>query len=118
MGQKATGPVCYVTHVKEPSAVIKKRRGWFDWQRIVQQHIVNHYMVLCKRISFQTSNIVPHTLQEILYITAPGVSLSDGYVSYIRSHFYYYYCYYYYYYYYYYYTVSPHLELDYICQCY
>ena len=40
MGHKAVGPVCCVTHEKEPSALSKKRRGlpwcsWSDWQHIV-----------------------------------------------------------------------------------
>ena len=69
MGRKAVGPVCCVTHVKEPSALIEKRRGsprcsWFDWQHIAPQHLVNHYMVLCKRSRSHNSNVVPHTLQE------------------------------------------------------
>ena len=69
MGRKAVGPVCCVMHVKEPSALIEKRRGsprcsWFDWQHIAPQHLVNHYMVLCKRSRSHNSNVVPHTLQE------------------------------------------------------
>ena len=40
MGRNAIGPMCCVTHVKEPSALIEKRRGspwcsWFDWLHIV-----------------------------------------------------------------------------------
>ena len=69
MGRKAIGPVCCVINVKEPSALIEKRRGsprccWFDWQNIAPQLLVNHYMVLCKRSRSHNSNIVPHTLQE------------------------------------------------------
>ncbi len=51
MGRKAVGPVCCVTHVKEPSALIVKRRSpprcsWFVWLHIAPQHLVNHYMVV------------------------------------------------------------------------
>ncbi len=55
MGRKAIGPVCCVMHEKEPSALIEKRRdpprcSWFDWLHIAPQHLVKHYMVLCKGI--------------------------------------------------------------------
>ena len=86
--------MCYVTHVKEPSALIEKRRGsprcsWSDRQQIAPQHLVKHYMVLSELgLIIQTQS---HILQEILYVTAPGASLSDGHVRYIRSHNYYYY---------------------------
>ncbi len=55
MGRKAVAPVCCVTHEKEPSALIEKRRGlprcsWFDWQHNAPQHLVNHYKVLCKGV--------------------------------------------------------------------
>ena len=51
MGSKAIGSVCCVMHVKEPSALIVKRRGlpqcsWSDRQHIAPQHRVNHYMEL------------------------------------------------------------------------
>ena len=51
MGRKALGPMCYVVHVKVPSALIEKRRAlpwcsWSDWQQIAPQHLVKHYMVL------------------------------------------------------------------------
>ena len=66
MGRKAIGPVCCVSHVKEPRALIEKRRGlpwcsWLDWQHIAQHHLVNHYMVL--RITSHNKNFVPLTLQ-------------------------------------------------------
>ena len=75
MGHYAVGSVCCVMHIKEPSALVEKRRGspwcaWFDWLHIVPQHLVNLYTVLRKR---------------------SRVSLSDGYDCYVRSH--YYYCY-------------------------
>ena len=48
MGRKAVGPVCCITHVKEPSALIEKRRGLpgvpglISAQDIAPQHLVNH----------------------------------------------------------------------------
>ncbi len=78
MGRKAVGPVCCVTHVKEPSALIEKSRGppqcsRFDWLHIAPQHLVNHYMVLCKGVGLivilQTK---PHTpYRKILNVEAP-----------------------------------------------
>ncbi len=67
MGRKAVGPVCCVTHVQEPSALIAKRRGsprwsWFDWLHIAPQHLVNQYMVLCKGIGLILRHVAPHTL--------------------------------------------------------
>ena len=71
MGRKVVGPVCCVTRVKEPSALIENRMGatrcsWSDWQHIAPQYLVNHYMVLYKRSACRShnSNVVPHTLQE------------------------------------------------------
>ena len=57
MGRKAVCPVCCVTYLKEPSALIKMRRGspqcsWFDWQHIAQQHLVN----ICERSRPHDSN--------------------------------------------------------------
>ena len=51
MGRKAVGPMCCVTHVKEPSALVENRWGslrcsWFDWQHIAPQHLVNHYLYM------------------------------------------------------------------------
>ncbi len=61
------GPMCCVTRVKEPSALIEKRRGlprcsWFDWQHHALQHLVNHYMVLCKGVGL----ILPIIMKKIL----------------------------------------------------
>ena len=47
-GGKTLGLVCFVSHVKEPRGLIKKRWGfpwcsWFDWQ-----HIAPQYKVLCE----------------------------------------------------------------------
>ena len=54
------GPVCCVMHVKEPSALIKKRRGsplcsWYD---------LAAYWCYVKGVCLIIQNIVPHTLQE------------------------------------------------------
>ena len=38
--------------------------SWSDWLHFASQHIVNNYMVLCKRSRYHNSNEVPHTLQE------------------------------------------------------
>ena len=52
MGRKAFGPVCCVMHAKEPSELIKREGvhpsvpGLIN--SIAPQHLVNHYMVLCK----------------------------------------------------------------------
>ena len=82
--------------LKEPSALIVKRRGsprcsWFDWQHIAPQHLaVNHDKVLCERSRSQNSNVVHNTLEESTEcwstLRAPWGSLSDGYKCYIRSH--------------------------------
>ena len=68
----AVGSVCcvtYVTHVKEPNALIAKIRdspqcSWYDRQHIAPQHLVKHYMSLSKGSRSHTSNVVPHILQE------------------------------------------------------
>ena len=65
MGCNAAGPVICVTHVKEPKALIEKRRGspqcsWFDWLHIAPQHLVNHSLVLCKESRSYNSNAVPY----------------------------------------------------------
>ena len=93
MGRKAIGPVCCITLIKEPSTLIEKWRGsprcsWFNWQHTVPKHLVNHYMVLFQRSRSHNSNVVPHTLQEILYVKMPWASLSDGYANNVRSHYY------------------------------
>ena len=36
----------------------------FLFGSLVSQHLVNHYMVVCKRSRSHNSNIVSHTLQE------------------------------------------------------
>ncbi len=69
MGRKAVGPVCCVMLVKEPSALVVKRRGsplcsWFEWLHIAPQHHVNHYRVLCREKVLYFRNVAPHTLQE------------------------------------------------------
>ena len=43
LGRKAVCPMCCVTHLEEPSALIEKRRGsprclWLDWQHIAPCH--------------------------------------------------------------------------------
>ncbi len=68
----AIGPVYCVMHVKEPSALIEKRRGspqcsWFDWLHIAPQHLVNHYMVLCKGVGL----ILQIPCRKILNVEAP-----------------------------------------------
>ncbi len=87
MGRKAVGLVCCVTHVKEPSSLIEKRRGpprcsWFDWQHIAPQHLVNHYMVLCEGVGL------------ILQKRCPKY-LAGKYSRRYTNTFYYYYHYYY-----------------------
>ena len=70
MGRKAVGPMCCVMHVKEPNALIEKRRGsprcsLFDRVNIMPQHLLNDCMVLCttKRSRSHNANVVPRTLQ-------------------------------------------------------
>ena len=41
-----------------------ERCPWLDWQHIVPQHLVNYYMMLCRKTRSNSSNIVPHPLQE------------------------------------------------------
>ena len=84
--------MCYVTHVKEPRALIEKRRGsprcsWSDRQQIAPQHLVKHYMVLSE-LGLIIQNIVPHLAGNTVCYSA-GASLSDGHVCYIKSHNYY-----------------------------
>ena len=69
MGRKAVGPVCCVTHVKEPSALIEKVKGFtlvfLVWSAAYCTTAPwNHCRVLCKWIRSHNSNKVPHTLQE------------------------------------------------------
>ena len=52
---KGVGPMCCVTHVKEPSALIGKRRGlprcsWL-WLLNAPQHLVNPYKVITNWVS-------------------------------------------------------------------
>ena len=67
MGRKSIGPLCCVTHVKEPSALYWKEKGfalqcsWFDMQHIVPQHLVNHYMVRFRIIGLILLSVAPHT---------------------------------------------------------
>ena len=92
MGQEA---MCYVTHVQEPSALFEKRRGSPRYSWSFQQQIAPHhlYMVLSKfGLIIQTKS---HIWQAILYVIAPGASLGDAHVRYIKSHNYYYHYYYY-----------------------
>ena len=54
--------LCCVLHVKEPSALIIGRKDllwfyWFDQQHIALQHLVNHYIVLCKGIGLVLQNM-------------------------------------------------------------
>ena len=40
-----------------------------DWQHIVEQHLVNYYMVLCKKeFRSYTSNVVPISCIKILNV--------------------------------------------------
>ena len=57
-------PCVVLTHVKEPSAPIVKRRGssrcsWLDWQHIAPQHLVNSYMML--KIRSHNSKTLSHS---------------------------------------------------------
>ena len=86
MGRKAVGSMCCVTHVKEPSALIEKRRGsprcsWL-WLLNAPEHLVNPYKVLNNWVSeFITANTY---LSESLYILSPLSTLFGRYVRYIR----------------------------------
>ena len=59
-GRKAIGPMCCVTHVKEPSALIEKRRGFAPvflagLAAYCATHLVNYYMVLCMNFADEFS---------------------------------------------------------------
>ena len=61
---------------KEKKCIYQKENGsprcpWFNWQHIVPQHLVNHYMLLCTRSRSHTSNVTTHYLQKILNVEAP-----------------------------------------------
>ena len=75
--------MCYVTHVKDPSSLIEKRRGspWCSWSERKQapQHLVKYNMVLSKDYV---------SLQEILLQSQEHQC--EAHVCCIRSHNYYY----------------------------
>ena len=73
MGCKTVGPVCCIMLVKEPIALIEKRRGlppcsWFDWQNICATapckplHIVGLH-VLKEKVSY-IKNVAPQYFLE------------------------------------------------------
>ena len=52
MGRKAVGPMCCVTHVKEPSALIEKEKGLAPvFLTVNLVYLVNPYKVLNNKVS-------------------------------------------------------------------
>ena len=80
MGHKALGPVCYVTHVKEPSALISKREGGSLNVPELIGSILGHSTLkplhgTCKMSRSRNSNSAPRTLQEnTVYCLAMSVT--------------------------------------------
>ena len=82
--------MCCVTHVKEPSALIEKRRGstrssWL-WLLYAPQHLVNHDKVLNNWVSEFITAIT--YLSESLYTLSALSTLFGRYVRYIRLRYY------------------------------
>ena len=81
MGRKANGPVCCVTHVKEPSALIEKRRGspqssWL-WLLSAPQHLVIPYKVLHNWVSELKTSITYYSVKMYIILSALSTLLVD-----------------------------------------
>ena len=87
---KAVGPMCCVTHVIEPSALIQKRRG-SPLPGCGCAALVNPYKVLHNWVSELISSIT--YLSEILYILSALSTLFGRYAVRLRYYYnYYHYC--------------------------
>ena len=95
MGRKALVRMCCVTPVKEPSALIKNRRGspWCSWLWLLYmyapQHLVNHYKLLNNWVS-ESSSAITFLKVCTLYILSALTTLFGRHVRYIRLQYYYY----------------------------